>query len=86
MQICFMQKQLDEIKIEVTKRIRKEFQEKFNGNKTQFAKKAGCDEKSIRLLLDFGQGMTLNLLFKLAYALDINPSDLIKDLHLKKED
>ncbi len=81
-----MQKQLDEIKIEVTERIRKEFQKKFNGNKTQFAKKAGCDEKSIRLLLDFGQGMTLNLLFKLAYALDLNPSDLIKDLHLKKED
>jgi len=86
MQICFMQKQLDEIKVEVTKRITKEFLVKFGGNKTQFAKKAGCDEKTIRLLLDFGQGMTLNLLFKLAYALDLNPSDLIKDLHLKKED
>jgi plasmid maintenance system antidote protein VapI len=81
-----MQKQLDEIKKEVTERIRKEFLEKFKGNKTQFAKKAGCDEKAIRLLLDFGQGMTLNLLFKLAYALDLNPSDLIKDLRLKKED
>lgn len=81
-----MHKQLDEIKKEVTERIKKEFLKKFNGNKTQFAKKAGCDEKTIRLLFDFGQGMTLNLLFKLAFALDLNPSDLIKDLRIKKED
>lgn len=81
-----MHKQLDEIKREVTERVRIEFLKKFDGNKTQFAKKAGCDEKTIRLLLDFGQGMTLNLLFKLAYALDLNPSDLIKDLSIKKED
>lgn len=81
-----MQKQLDEIKKEVTERVRKEFNKKFKGNKTQFAKKAGCDEKTIRLLFDFEQGMTLNLLFKLAYALELNPSDLIKDLSISKKD
>ena len=63
-----MQNQLEEIKKEVTERIKKEFLKKFNGNKTHFAKKAGCDEKTIRLLLDFNQGMTLNLLFKLSSA------------------
>ncbi|WP_264543051.1 MULTISPECIES: XRE family transcriptional regulator [Flavobacterium] len=81
-----MQKQLDDIKKEVTRRIHQEFLKKFDGNKTHFAKKAGCDEKTIRLLFDFGQGMTLNLLFKLAFALDLNPSDIIKDLSIKKED
>lgn len=81
-----MQKQLDEIKKEVTERVRKEFDKKFKGNKTQFAKKAGCDEKTIRLLFDFEQGMTLNLLFKLAYALELNPSDLIKDLSIRQKD
>ena len=81
-----MQNQLEEIKKEVTERIRLEFGQKFGGNKRQFAKKAGCDEKTIRLLLDFGQGMTLNLLFKLAFALGISPSELIKDLSIKDKE
>lgn len=80
-----MQNQLEEIKKEVTERIRLEFEKKFQGNKRQFAKKAGCDEKTIRLLFDFGQGMTLNLLFKLAFALEMNPSVLLKDLSIKEE-
>ena len=81
-----MQDQLEEIKKEVTKRIYLEFKQKFQGNKRQFAKKAGCDEKTIRLLFDFDQGMTLNLLFKLAFALDMNPSDLIKNLSIKDKE
>lgn len=78
-----MQNRLEKIKKEVTARIHKEFLVKFDGNKTHFAKKAGCDEKTVRLLFDFGQGMTLNLLFKMAYALDIEPSELLKDLKLE---
>jgi transcriptional regulator with XRE-family HTH domain len=58
--------------------------EKHNGNKLQFAKKVGCDEKTIRLILDKNQGMTMNLFFKIANALDIEPSELIKDIKLKK--
>lgn len=57
--------------------------EKFAGNKLQFAKAAGCDEKALRLLFEQNQGMTLNLLFKLAYALDVPASELLKDLALK---
>lgn len=56
---------------------------KFAGNKLQFAKAAGCDEKTLRLLFEQGQGMTLNLLFKLAYALEISPSELLDGLSLK---
>jgi len=80
-----MQNQLDEIKKEVTQRIHKEFLIKFDGNKTHFAKKAGCSEKTIRLLFDFDQGMTLNLLFKLAFALDISVTELLQGLALKKK-
>jgi len=57
---------------------------KFAGNKLQFAKAAGCDEKTLRLLFEQGQGMTLNLLFKLAYALEVAPSELLEGLSLKK--
>lgn len=79
-----MQQQLDKIKEEVTKRVYKRFMEKFAGNKLQFAKAAGCDEKTLRLLFEQGQGMTLNLLFKLAYALDVSPSELLEGLSIKK--
>ena len=73
---------MDIIKVEVTKRIYDLFMKKFNGNKLQFAKAAGCDEKALRLLFDEGQGMTLNLLFKLAAALDTTPSELLNGLTL----
>ena len=78
-----MQIQLDEIKEKLVKRINILFQQQYNGNKLQFAKAVGCDEKTIRLIFDFNQGMTLNLFFKIAKALNIEPSELIKDLQLK---
>ncbi|MDB5228913.1 MAG: hypothetical protein JWN78_3106 [Bacteroidota bacterium] len=78
-----MQSQLDKVKDEVTERIHKLFMTKFGGNKLQFAKASGCNEKTIRLLFDEGQGMTLNLLFKLAFALDVTPSELLDGLSLK---
>lgn len=57
--------------------------EKYNGNKLRFAKDIGCDEKTLRLIFDNNQGMTLNLFFKIANALDIEPTDLIKDLKIE---
>ena len=57
--------------------------EKYKGNKLQFAKKVGCDEKTIRLIFDNNQGMTLNLFFKIAKALEIKPSELLEDLFLE---
>lgn len=78
-----MQTQLDNIKETLTKRIYDLFMEKHNGNKLQFAKKVGCDEKTIRLIFDKNQGITMNLFFKIAYALEIEPSELIKDIKLK---
>jgi len=79
-----VQTQLDNIKETLTKRIYDLFMEKHNGNKLQFAKKVGCDEKTIRLILDKNQGMTMNLFFKIAFALEVDPVDLIKDLKINK--
>lgn len=77
-----MQKQLNEIKEKLTKRIYLLFMEKYNGNKLRFAKDIGCDEKALRLIFDHNQGITINLFFKIAFALDIEPSELIKDLKI----
>lgn len=79
-----MQQQLDKIKVEVTQRVHILFMAKYAGNKSQFAKAAGCDEKTLRLLFEQNQGMTLNLLFKLADALDVPASELIQGLSLNK--
>lgn len=77
-------KQLDIIKKEVTERIYQRFMEKYNGNKLQFAKSAGVNESSIRDLFNDGQGMTLNMLFKLCSALDISPSEILAGLQVDK--
>ena len=60
--------------------------QKYNGNKTHFARKAGCDEKTIRLLFDHNQGLSMNLFLKLAFALDVKPSELLEDIYLTKEE
>jgi plasmid maintenance system antidote protein VapI len=77
-----VQDELDEIKKLLTERIYKIFLEKYHGNKSQFAKDVQCDEKTIRLIFDFNQGITMNLFFKISKALDVEPSELLKDLKL----
>lgn len=81
-----MQKQLDSIKTEVVQRILVVFERDFDGNNRKFAKEVVCDEKTIRFLFDHNQGMTLNLLFKIARAIKTSPSELLKGLEFKKED
>jgi plasmid maintenance system antidote protein VapI len=81
-----VQKQLDKIKQELTHRIHLRFMSKYKGNKLRLAKAAKCDEKTIRKLFNEGQGMTINLLFKLAYALDTTPAKLMEGLNIKDGD
>ena len=73
-------RQLDTIKNELTERIFVLFLQKYNGNKSQFARDASVNESSIRDLFNNKQGMTVNMLFKLCYALEIPPSKLIDGL------
>ena len=77
-----MQKQLDILKEILIRKIYTLFIDKYQGNKSAFAKQVGCDEKTIRLIFDGNQGMSLNLFFKICYALKITPSELLKDLEL----
>lgn len=86
MQFCSMQKQLDSIKEEVVDRIRIVFLQDFDGNNRKFAKEVGCDEKTIRFLFQHNQGMTLNLLFKIARAINVSPSKLLEGLEFQKEE
>ena len=81
-----MQKELDSLKEKLTKRIYDLFVEKYNGNKSLFAKKVGCDEKTIRLIFDHNQGLTINLFLKIAYALNVEPSELLKDIKLENKE
>lgn len=78
-----MQNELDAMQEEMIKRIYSLFLVKFNGNKLSFSKAARCDEKTIRRLFEHKQGMTVNLLFKIAFALETSPNELLKDLYLK---
>lgn len=78
-----MQNELDAIQVELTKRIYSLFLDKFHGNKLAFSKAAHCDEKTIRRLFEHQQGMTVNLLFKIAFALETNPNQLLQGLYLR---
>jgi transcriptional regulator with XRE-family HTH domain len=79
-----MQKQLEKIEIELANRIFKLFIVKFDGNKSAFARAAQCQETTIRRIFRNQQGITFNLLLRLAFALEVPVSDLIKNLEVKK--
>lgn len=80
-----MQKELDKIESEIIERVYQLFQEKYDGNKSAFAKATECSETTIRRILLKKQGVTINLLFRIADALDTTVSDLMKDLKIQKK-
>ncbi|MFC6097677.1 hypothetical protein ACFPVY_13555 [Flavobacterium qiangtangense] len=80
-----MQTQIDEVKTLLLQRIHKRFLGKFDGNNRKFAIEVGCDEKTVRDLFSQKHGMTMNLFFKIALALDISPSELLDGLEFKKK-
>lgn len=77
-----MQKQLEKIEIELSQRIYKLFIIKYEGNKSAFARAAQCNEATIRRIFRNEQGITINLLIRIAKALDVEPTELIKNLKL----
>ncbi len=80
-----MQKQLENIEIELSQRIYKLFLSRFDGNKSAFARATGCKETTIRRILRNEQGITFNLLLRIAFALEVSVNELIKNLEIKKE-
>jgi plasmid maintenance system antidote protein VapI len=81
-----MQKQLEKIEIELAQRIYKLFIEKFDGNKSAFARASECKETTIRRVFRNEQGITINLLIRMAFALDVSVTDLLKDFKIEKDD
>jgi DNA-binding Xre family transcriptional regulator len=80
-----MQKQLEQIEIEIVQRIYRLFLVKFNGNKSEFARASQCTETTIRRVLRNEQGITINLLLRLCVALEIEVGELFDELPLKKK-
>ena len=79
-----MQKQVDQIEVELIQRIYKLFLEKFNGNNSAFAKASHCSETTIRRIFRSKQGVTINLLLRMSHALKIETTDLFKGLSIKE--
>ena len=80
-----MQKQLEQIESELSKRIFSLFLIKYNGNKSEFARASQCRESTVRRVLKNEQGITINLLLRMALALDTTVNELLKGLEIKKE-
>ena len=86
-----MDKEIERLKVEVTKRLYALHLEKFKGNNVHLAKAADCSESTIRNLFaklndkDKGQDITLGMAFRLCYALEVNLSDLISSLSVKQD-
>lgn len=79
-------KDIEILEAELVDRIYKLFIAKFDSNKSSFAKASNCTETTIRRILRNEQGITINLLIRIANALDTTPSELLKDLNLNKEE
>lgn len=80
-----MHEQLEQIEAELSKRIYDLFLKKYNGNKSEFARASDCRESTVRRIFKNEQGITINLLLRIANALDIEVVELLKGLSIKKE-
>ncbi|ABQ05329.1 helix-turn-helix domain-containing protein [Flavobacterium johnsoniae] len=78
-------KTIDKLEAELVDRIYKLFLVKYAGNKSSFAKASNCTETTVRRVLRNEQGITINLLIRMAEALDTTSTELLKDLDLKNE-
>ena len=79
-------KDIEKLETKLVDRIYKLFLKKYDGNKSSFARDSNCTETTIRRILRNEQGITINLLIRMANALDTTSSELLKDLNLKKEE
>lgn len=80
-----MQKQMEQIEIELVKRIYKLFLSKFNGNKSEFAKAANCSETTVRRVFRNEQRMTVNLMLRFCFALKKDVNEIFEGINILKE-
>ena len=77
-----MQKQMEQIEIELVKRIYKLFLSKFNGNKSEFAKVANCTETTVRRVFRKEQRMTINLYLRFCFALSMEANEIFEGINI----
>ena len=77
-----MHKHLEKIEVELVKRIYKEFLLKFNGNKSEFARVALCSETTVRRVFRNEQRMTINLLLRFCFALNIDINQIFDGINI----
>lgn len=80
-----MQKQLEKIEKELSQRLYKLFLAKFDGNQSAFARASNCSETTVRRIFQNKQGITLNLLMRFSYALDVSVVELLAGFQLKAD-
>jgi len=78
-----MHKQTEKIEFEIVQRIYKLFLVKFNGNKSAFAKASSCSEATVRRVFRNEQRMTVDLLLRFAFALDMELIDIFKGINIE---
>lgn len=81
-----MQKLLEQIELELVKRIYKEFLLKFDGNKSEFARTALCSETTVRRVFRNEQRMTVNLLLRFCFALNIEINQIFEGINVLEEE
>ena len=77
-----MQKQMEQIEIELVKRIYKIFLSKFNGNKSEFAKAASCSETTVRRVFRNEQRMTINLFLRFCFTLGLEANEIFEGINI----
>lgn len=85
-----LEKDIKKLSLAVTERLYALHQKKFNGNNVHLAKASGCGESTIRNIFarlnnKKGQDITISMAFRLCHGLDVNLSDIVKDLGVKSE-
>lgn len=75
-----MQNSFEQIEAQLVTKIYKEFLVKFIGNKSKFAKASSCSETTVRRVFLNKQRMTVDLLLRFCYALEIDVVELLNDI------
>lgn len=75
-----MQNHFEQIEIKLVNMLYKIFIEKYDGNKSKFAKASKCSETTVRRVFSSKQRMTLDLFLRFCYALEINVQQIFNEI------
>ncbi|WP_396145930.1 XRE family transcriptional regulator [Flavobacterium sp.] len=75
-----MQNHFEQIEIKLVNKLYKIFIEKYDGNKSKFAKASKCSETTVRRVFRSKQRMTLDLFLRFCYALEINVQQIFNEI------